>query len=312
MKFAEMKVDEKNLEYVLARSRYEFLRNTDLYPNFLRRFSVGISDPLTEAKYYEIFEDESVCASFLLVYKQMKLDETFVKICFLTQVIVSSENRGQGLAHKVTQLAEEMALRDGAGVTFVIARRAVKDLYSKLGFVGFSHFSQIKLSHIPGVHESLKKRMYIPEEGDLANLVAMHEQAHSCMNFFLIRSEESFKQILKLPNYKIEISEDKSFYFIRSSNEIVEIGMKRNARALEILGTIIFGRYESVKIHKEHEIYRLGVQLGLQEENRFEPREGHLLKIHENNLSPNQILKLEVFKRNPGAQFAELLEIDQW
>jgi hypothetical protein len=312
MKFTEMKVDKENLEHVLARSRYEFLSDTDLYPNFLLRFCLGISDPLTEAKYYEILEGESICASFMLVYKHMKLDETNMKICFLTQVIISSEYRGQGLTHKIAQLAERMALRDGAGVTFVIARRAVKDLYAKLGFVGFSHFSQIKLSYVPGIDDSHRRKTYIPEEKDLKNLVAMHKQAYSGLKFFLIRSEESFKHLLKLPNYKTEISEDDSFYLISSSNEIVEIGMKRNARTLEILATIIFGRFESMKINKEHEIFRLGVKLGMLEENRFEPREGHLLKIHANNLSSNQILELEVFKKNPGAQFAELSEIDQW
>jgi hypothetical protein len=78
------------------------------------------------------------------------------------------------------------------------------------------------------------------------------------------------------------------------------------------LATIIFGGFECIKVNRNHEIFRLGVEFGMQETERFELREGHLLKIHKNNLSPTQNLELEVFIRHPGDQFAELSEMDQW
>jgi hypothetical protein len=312
MKITEVRVSEANLDSILARSQNEFLGNKDQYPEFRLRFSLGIRNSQTEIKYYEMSEAGEVCSSFLLVHRNMRLNETNLRICFLTQVIVSNKNRGEGLTYKISEYAEKMALRDGVGVTFVVARRAVRNLYAKLGFIGFSHFSEIRLTTISDIHGFKIRRTNSPKETDLKKLVSLHEETYSNLMFFLTRSEESFKGLLELPNYRVRISEDASFYFIGSANTIVEIGMSKEAINEEVVATIISEEFECLKLNRNHKIFRFCVELGMQDLERFELSEGHLLKIHKANLSTSQNQELEFFIKHPGAQFAELLEVDQW
>jgi len=107
MKITEVRVSEANLDSVLARSQNEFLGNKDPYPEFRLRFSLGIRNSQTEIKYYEMSEAGEVCASFQLVHRNMRLNETNLRICFLTQVIVSNKNRGEGLTYKISEYAEK-------------------------------------------------------------------------------------------------------------------------------------------------------------------------------------------------------------
>lgn len=312
MRITEVAVDAANLDTVLTRSYEEFIGNSDYYADFRLRFSLGISDPLIDVKYYEISEGSLIWASFMLVFTRMNFNDSQIKICFLTQVIISKEYRGRGLSYQLSQYAEELAENEGAGITFVIARRAVKDLYGKLGFVGFSHFSELELGPVPGLEKTAVKLTREPKSSDLRKIIKLHEASYRKLNFNLIRSEESFQNLIESPKYTIEISENESFYLVSHLRTIVEIGMNSNTVGSEIIATIIREGFDSIRINRNHEIFRIGVGMGFVEKKRFELREGHLLRIHRSNLSPLQLSELENFILNPGAQFAEILEVDQW
>jgi len=312
MRITEVAVDAANLDAVLARSYEEFIGNPDYYADFRLRFNLGISDPLIDVKYYEISEGSSIWASFMLVFNRMNFNDSQIKICFLTQVIVSKEYRGLGITYKLSKYAEEMAVNEGAGITFVIARRAVKDLYGKLGFVGFSHFSELELGPVPGIEKTAVNLMQEPKSSDLRKIMKLHEASYRKLNFNLMRSEESIQNLIESPNYTIKISENESFYLVSTLKTIVEIGMNSDTISSEIIATIIHEGFDLIRINRNHEIFRIGVEMGLVEKKRFELREGHLLRIHRSNLSPLQLSELEDFIINPGAQFAEIPEADQW
>jgi len=312
MKIVEQKVHLENLDSVLKRSRIEFIPDEEDYPIFRTRFRIGILDPNTEIKYFEMSESGEVCASFHLVYKQLRMNQETIRVCFLTQVIVSSSFRGQGLTYKIAEYAEKVATMEGAGITFVVARRAVRDLYFKLGFVGFSHFSKISLQKVDETSISKVTQIIAPREEDLQLILGLYEKTYSNLNFCLIRSVESFKGFLKMPNYRLGFSSDKSFYFIGSSGKVVEVGINENATINGIIATLIKEGFDSLQLNKNHEISKYAISQNMFYSERFELREGHLLKIHDANLDTRQKQALEQFIRFPGSQFAELLEIDQW
>lgn len=312
MRITELRVNLKNLDSVLDRSRTEFLGSVEAYPDFRARFSIGLLDPNTEIKYFEMLESEEVCASFMLVYKQLRLNLKVVRVCFLTQVIVSKRFRGQGLTYRIAEYAERQAISDRIAVTFVVARRAVRDLYAKLGFVGFSHFCRISLREPGGVGISNLKKITSPQESDLKSILSMYEESYSELNFHFNRCEESFKGFLNLPKYCLQIASDKSFYFVSSSNEVIEIGMLKKAKSSDVLSTLLSEGFDCLKLHRDHEISNYAVSQGMHYSERFESREGHLLKIHIENLSVSQARDLETYTKFPGTQSAEILEIDQW
>jgi N-acetylglutamate synthase-like GNAT family acetyltransferase len=312
MKIIERKVNLENLDSVLERSRVEFIPYEEDYPKFRTRFCLGLLDPDTEIKYFEMSEFGEVCGSFHLVYKQVRMSQETIRVCFLTQVIVSNSFRGQGLAYRIAEYAEKAATEDGAGITFVVARRAVKDLYAKLGFVGFSHFTRISLEKAQRTSISTATKIISPHEEDLQQILEMYEKTYSDLNFFIVRSNESFKNLLKMPNFRVGLSSDKSFYFISTSGEVVEIGMNQNAAKEEVVATLITEGFDSLKLNRNHEISTYAITQNMLCSERFESREGHLLRIHETNLNIMQKQLLERFIRHPGTQRAELLEIDQW
>jgi GNAT superfamily N-acetyltransferase len=312
MRITELRVDLENLDSVLERSRTEFLGSIEAYPDFRSRFSIGLLDPNTNIKYFELLESEEVCASFMLVYKQMRLNLKIVRVCFLTQVIVSKRFRGQGLTYRIAEYAERQAISDRIAVTFVVARRTVKDLYAKLGFVGFSHFCRISLREPGGSGISNLKKIISPQESDLKSILAMYEDSYSELNFHFDRCEESFKGILKLPKYCLQIASDKSFYFVSSSNEVIEIGMQKKVAKRDVVSTLLSEGFDCLKLHRDHEISKYAVSQGMEYSERFESREGHLLRIHIENLTAPQVKDLEAYTKFPGAQSAEILEIDQW
>lgn len=312
MKITEKQVNLENLDSVLERSRLEFLASQDEYPEFRNRFSIGLLDPLTEIKYFEICESGEVRASFQLVYRQLKLSQTTVRACFLTQVIVTNRFRGQGLMGKIVEYADRQATADGAGVTFVVARRAARDLYAKFGFVGFSHFSKISLRETPESSSAMAREITTPKDTDLQNILSMYENSYSSLNFFFIRSVESFNGFLRRPKFNIGISLDKSFYFISSSSEVFEIGLNGKATNEEVIATLTIGGFDCLKLNRNHKIAQYAISRGMQFSERFELREGHLFRVHGINLNVSQRKELEGFIQFPGNQIAEILEIDQW
>lgn len=312
MKIIEQKVALENLESVLARSRMEFVTSQDHYLKFRTRFRLGLLDPDTEIKYFEMLESGEVCASFLLVYKRISMNQELVKVCFLTQVIVSTGFRGQGLAYKIAQCAEKAATLDGAGITFVVARRAVRDIYAKLGFVGFSHFPKISLEKTQQIVLPRAAKTTLALEGDSQLILDMYERTYSNLNFYILRSIESIKGFLEMPNFRLELSANKSFYFISTSERVVEIGMNDNASRDEVISSIMEKGMNCLQLHAHHEISRFVIAEQKLYSERFELREGHLLKLHEANLNMSQMQMLGQYIRFPGSQKAEILEIDQW
>ena len=312
MKIIERMVDFENLDSVLERSRIEFLTSEEDYPKFKSRFRIGLLDPDTQMKYFEMSESGEVCASFLLVYKRMRMNQETIKVCFLTQVIVSRSFRGQGLTYKIAEYAEKVATMENVGITFVVARRAARDLYFKLGFVGFSHFSKISLDKAKKTITSTATNIIWPNEEDLQLILGLYEKTYTNLNFFLIRSIESFKGVLNMPNYQLGLSSDKSFYFIGSSRKVVEIGMNEHVAMEEVIATLINEGFDSIELNGNHKISNYALTQKMFYSERFELREGHLLRIHKANLDIHQKQILEQFIRFPGSQRAELLEIDQW
>ena len=312
MKIYETTINSHNLDQILERSRIEFLGINQSYPEFRLRFSLGIQDPVTELKYYELKSGSEVCASFHLVKKKLILSGQELPVCFLSQVIISPKHRGQGMSYELEAFAKKEAIQNGIGVTFVIARRAVKDLYAKLGFVGFSHFSKIQLKSIPDFKLFDLRAVSRPKTEDLTKLLDMYEQSYANLKFHFKRSVDSFKCYLEMPNYEIKVSSDLSYYWISCLDRIVEVGMTENAKCDEVIAIIVNQGYKYLQLNRNHKIFQYAISRGMHDSDRFELREGHLLQVHKQNLNICQHKELGIFLEHPGVQCAEIPEIDQW
>jgi hypothetical protein len=158
----------------------------------------------------------------------------------------------------------------------------------------------------------MAREITTPKDSDLQNILSMYEDSYFNLDFFFIRSLETFKGFLKLPKFNIWISSDKSFYFISSSSEVFEIGMNGKATNEEVIATLKLGGFDCLKLNRNHKIAQYAISQDMQLSERFELREGHLLRVHGTNLNVSQRKELEAFTKFPGNQIAEILEIDQW
>lgn len=312
MNLTKIRVSEANLDFALTRSCLEFLKPNSSKSDFRLRFSIGIQEPSTEIYYHEIKDGSEVCGSFMLVYKQLQLNKSTIRVCFLTQVIVSDNYRGRGISYVISRFASSEAVSAGAGITFVIARKLVKDLYAKLGFSGFSHFSEILIEDNPDTGKSKPWDMRPCLPSDSQKLLLMYQNTYQDLDFYFVRNEESFRGLIEIPTHRIEISSDSSFYLINNQKSVVEVGMNPGVKTSEVLEFISSNGYKTIKLNAEHQVFQQAVRTGMPHSHRFEIKEGHLLKIHLENLKPKHFKYLESFIRHPGSRSAEISEMDQW
>jgi hypothetical protein len=308
----QTKVLESNLDLVLERSRVEFLNSGDSYSESRNRFKAGIENPLTDIYYYEIKEWEEVAASFMLVYGHILFKGEILKVCFLTQVIVSGKFRGRGLSYQIAKISESAAVDAGAAVSFVIARKIVKDLYFKLGFIGFSHFSEVALLTKNQNNMNSDEKLRFALESDCPKLLNLYQHSYKNLNFSFLRNVDTFKSVLESRNFEIYIARDLSFYLVCILDTVIEVGMSNHVQGIDVIEIMIANGLKRLRINAEHEIIKSAKAAGFYYSQRFEQKEGHLLKAHQANLSHNSYQNLDIFFKSPGAEIAEVAEIDQW
>jgi hypothetical protein len=308
MKWITLKLNALNLDLALNRSKTEFFSQSNGFSDFRKKYLDGLDNDL-RILYVEGFEGDEIAASFILVFDKIQHQGKILDICFLTQVIVSTKFRKQNRVYSLVAEADKLALNYGAGITFVIARKSVANLYHKCGFSGFSHFSifytektsKLKTTHNPDFREA--------NEADAHLIKGLHEKTYEDLNFFFPRSPKAIINLVNGHQFKCYVDTNCQYYFFSNSKSIIEIGFANKYQFEAILGAASCLKINEFVLNRNHLIFDYALKKNFQIVDRFEEKEGHLLKIHPKNLpTVSSFFPIAI---GPD-HFSEICELDQW
>lgn len=306
------KLELNNLQHCLARSFNEFKAQHGSRDIIFKRYRSALMSKNFKSYYAEYGADSEVCASFFLNSTFVSHKNTKIKVAFLTQVIVSPSFRGQGFSYEINKMADHLAIEEGASATIVIARKAARDLYFKLGYVGFSHFPSVELSKQDVIEKPLDLIVRKANSGDSVRIKQLFDSTYRELPFHFVRNEETIKSLIVDEQLQIFIEFSGRYYFVANQSKLVEVGFSAGLDLREIRDTL--SRYQSissVNLHSKHAFHKYLVNQGAKNLERFELREGHLIKFHANLESVFQG-EFSALIKHPGQEYFEVPYFDQW
>lgn len=315
-KFKQFKVERisnSNYEALLSDSRNVFYsKDQSGWIKFLERYSNA--SRYKEIQFCSLEVNKKVIASCTLIKSELNINGELVPFYFLTQVITAIGFRGKGFFRELLEKVEAFVLNSGVSILIVIARRAVSDLYWKLGFNGFSHFPVYTKKFFGDVNILEFFRPAV--EGDLSNLHLSHLRSNQLSNSKIIRSETDWQRILNEQasgKHKILLLRNSlnRNYLITRDNRVIELSSYGSTKDYEEFFLKVQHCFSILDIGNNHPVSRYLDAKKWTYSERFEPREGHLLKI----IGPIS-QKIECYLGESKEQFGkyrlEISEVDQW
>lgn len=308
MKWITTRLNEFNLESALKRSELEFFPQSKNFTNFKTKYLEGVQNDL-KILYTEGFEGLEVASSFILVFTHINLGGKTIKVCFLTQVIISAKFRKQKRIYSLIAEADKLASVNGAVITFVIARRSVADIYYKCGYSGFSHFSAFYAEKKSDLTENEVHEFREAKITDTARIKFLYEETYKDLNFFFPRSINTISNLINRKGFDFYINRDNECYFVSYDGRIIEVGLRDNHQFDAILRAVAALGINKFELNRNHRVFGKAISNLFQYVDRFEEKEGHLLRIHESNFPTAGLSHPIAIGQD---QYVEICEMDQW
>lgn len=267
---------------------------------------------LNEIQFVEIFDSQEKIGHVALIKQKMYIRSEIYEVAFLTSFYIFPKYRGNGYLSLLLAKAEELASIENCLASIIIARKAVRDMYSKQGYLGFSVFPSVYLSKKITKHDHAT---HIPENIDEINLNKAYLATYSTLTGTIVRSELYWKSI----KYALKCG----LFGIISDNSTDSYMIIKNSIAIEVAGNTdsVINLIERSPINmcitpKDHPIFEYLIQSGGEYQYRPEPKEGHLLKImNKNSEGSNYLLSLVINDLNLSDinfNYMNILELNQW
>jgi hypothetical protein len=127
-----------------------------------------------------------------------------------------------------------------------------------------------------------------------------------------VRNEETIKFLISDEQLQIFIEFLGRYYFVANQSKLVEVGFSAGLDLREIRDTLShYQSISSVNLHSKHAFHKYLVYEGARSLERFELREGHLIKFHANLESVFQG-EFSGLIKHPGQEYFEVPYFDQW
>ena len=234
---------------------------------------------LNEIQIIELVNSGEKIGHVALIKQKMYIRSEIYEVAFLTSVYIFPKYRGNGYLSPLLAKAEEIASIDNCVASIIIARKAVRDMYSKQGYFGFSVFPSVYLSKNIIKHRHAPP---IPVNINEINLNDAYLTSYSALPGTIVRNELYWKII----KYSIECGlfgmvnhNSKESYMITKESTVIEIAGNTNS----VINLVERSPINVYITPKNHPIFDYLMQLGGEYRYRPEPKEGHLLKIVNTN-----------------------------
>ena len=227
-----------------------------------------------------LYDKRDPIGSAVVCRRMVVSDLNLIKVNFHSQINIEPKNRGKGYLSKLITGLDQIDRDTESGVSIVIARKAVGDLYFKYGYVVASKFSIVE---IEGIFSCVSNIEIIPPRID--RIKVAYEFSYKNQYSYFFRSEELWQGILQnFPSNNLQISSGtlngSYWYFIVSSGEIVELACEDLETFPGIVDYLISIGMNKLRINDKHPAYKyLLARKGVLRV-RPEYREGHMLKIN--------------------------------
>lgn len=267
---------------------------------------------LDAIKFVELYTSGEKVGHVSCIRQRMYIGSVLSDVTYLTSVYIFPKFRGRGYLLPLLTTAEELATAEECIASIVVARRAVKDMYSKYGYFGFSVFPSVSLNQ--SALEN-RKSPALPLNLERKQFNESYLETYLNIDGTLVRNSLYWDSI----KYAIEqgligLMEDistKSYILTNQSTAIEIVGSAEGL--VNLLGNYCI---EQLLISKDHPLFKTLMLLGGEYRYRPEPTGGHLIKVfHENSDVGKLLLSLKLTDSNlADIEFKpmNLLELNQW
>ena len=308
--FSTIRIDRNNLTKCLEPSLRVFNSNHELWSeNFIGKYNNFLDEK--EIIFCTLENEKELIASAILVESHLNLNGVNLPAYFLTQVVTEEKFRKMGYFSLLLEKVEELSRQKKVNILIVIARRAVSDLYWKLGFKGFSHFPEhnLKLTKKLLIEDTYR----IADLEDLETLRNIHLSIAGNSNCRVIRSELFWQIIITNQSeltYKVFMPKDRQNknYVIVQNGVLIEASSWEDSQNLFVK---IESLLTQIKLDSLHPISKCLDTDKWKYSERFEPKEGHLYKLL-NTLPRSVEIFFDEIAKEFGKARLEISPLDQW
>jgi hypothetical protein len=257
---------------------------------------------------------KEIVSTCVLVGGNILVNGHIFPMYFLTQVVTVDKYRGSGYFKQLLGDVEKYAISKGISILIVIARRAAGDLYWKLGFKGFSHFPEV-VSLVPNSIEEFNN-FREARVSDIERL--MNIQSNSSLNLdgMLLRTDDDWKLILETQSRGthevfLPLGPETEGYVIIKDRIGLELGLYKKTKFEQRFVEDLTGKLEKMFIDRNNPVFAYLSASNWKYSERFEAKEGHLIKLISKAPIDLQRFIEEVTKANGLYRF-KIDPVDQW
>jgi len=263
-------------------------------------------------KYVEMYDSNEKIGHIAYIKQSMYLGSIAREIAFLTSVYIYPKFRNNGYLLPLLTAAEEFAKSEQNVASIIVARRAVKDMYSKYGYFGFSVFPSVSLNQHLLKNRNLSTPVLALSSKQLDEI---YIQTYLNINGTLRRNLLYWESIAYGIKHRLiglfkDISTE-SYILTKNSTAIEIAGNTENL--MELIHDCDVKRF---LISRDHPSFKMLMNLGGEYSHRPEPKEGHLCKVlHKNSEFGKLLLSFELADYNlkdMNFKPLNLLELNQW
>jgi predicted acetyltransferase len=267
---------------------------------------------LNAIKFVELYTSGEKIGHVSCIRQRMYIGSVVSDVAFLTSVYIFPRFRDNGYLLPLLTAAEEIATTENCIASIVVARRAVKDMYSKYGYFGFSIFPSVSMNQ--NILESRKTPTpFLNLESRGFN--ERYLETYLNINGTLVRNSmywDSIKYAIKHGLFGLlEDGSTKSYIVTKKSTAIEVAGSTEGL--LNLVRTFCI---KKLLISKDHPLFNPLMLLGGEYRYRPETTGGHLIKVlYKNSDVGKLLLSLNLSDSNLGdIKFKpmNLLELNQW
>ena len=313
LRFESFVMDSQNYIKLLKSSLGEFYAEDEIGASaFLSKYKTASSS--TEIIHCKLQKELEEISSCVLVKRLILVDEYVIPFYFLTQVVTAEKYRGSGYVRMLLGEVEKLMISKGIPIMIVIARRSAHDLYSKLGFKGFSHFPEmVSIASNPTQAFTDFRQAGIQ---DIQKLHKINGKTSAYLNGRVQRTIEDWKLILDFQSestYRVflPLGESIESYIISKGRIGLEIGSISGMETDQDFLKSMLRNFEKFYIDKNNSLSKYFRETSWIYSERFEANEGHLIKLVSKVPSAAQMFFDEAIKVD-GHYRLRIDPVDQW
>jgi hypothetical protein len=239
-------------------------------------------------------DNEKLVASCFVFVRWIILDGVKVKCAFLSQVIVQESFRGTKVLYGFFQDVENSLQKFSIPLYFIVARKGVDYMYNKLGFIGFSNFTNLIFEgdfiDLPG---KLSESNFV--NFDNLSILEIQESYSDLVSnepISLVRETDYWELILTdldLRNILTKIfcdSDGNKIYLFYAGNKLIDFYPTFSVDYSILHRVCAQLNLKEITISQNNPYFEGLKKIGWRSTSRPTRFGGHLLKINQNAVSP--------------------------